>query len=88
MATEGVTRSHDGEVRSAHVKVQSKTGRTTILKRPIQHLYPLEVGVRNPVDAPPESTSHSDSTEIEIGRDRRPRRSAAVDRIFAIGVAD
>lgn len=85
---EGVTRSHDGMIRSARVKVQSKTGRTTVLKRPVQHLYPLEVGVRSSADAQLESTPHSTTTEIEKSQERRPRRAAAVearDRIFAIG---
>ena len=34
----------DGKIRSARVRVQSKTGRATVLRRPIQHLYPLEIG--------------------------------------------
>ena len=36
--------SNDGETRAARIKVISKTGRPTTLKRPIQHLYPLEIG--------------------------------------------
>ena len=35
--------SQDGNIRAARVKVMSKSGRPTILKRPIQQLYPLEV---------------------------------------------
>ena len=38
-----VIHSEDGGVRAASVKVLSSTGRPTILRRPIQHLYPLEV---------------------------------------------
>ena len=34
----------DGRIRSVRVHVQSKTGRTTVLRQPVQHLYPLEVG--------------------------------------------
>ena len=33
----------DGKIRSAQVRVQSKTGRATVLKQPVQHLYPLEI---------------------------------------------
>ena len=35
--------SSDGEVRGACVRVISKTGRPVLLRRPVQHLYPLEV---------------------------------------------
>ncbi len=40
---EGVLKSADGKIRGALVRTQSKTGRSTVLRRPIQHLYPLEV---------------------------------------------
>ena len=35
--------SSDGDVRGACVRVISKTGRPVLLRRPVQHLYPLEV---------------------------------------------
>ena len=38
-----LNKSSDGEVRGAFVCVISKTGRPILLRRPIQHLYPLEV---------------------------------------------
>ena len=34
---EGVKTNPDGKIRSARVRVQSKTGRATVLKQPIQH---------------------------------------------------
>ena len=37
----GVIQGPDGKIRSARLRVQSKTGRATVLKRPIQH---LEIG--------------------------------------------
>ena len=43
---ESVKKSPDGLIRGACVRVQSKTGRSTVLRRPIQHLYPLEVHSR------------------------------------------
>ena len=51
--------SQDGNIRAARVKVMSKSGRPTILKRPIQQLYPLEVrGTLDNDDTrePPEDT--------------------------------
>ena len=70
-------RGGDGEVRAAEVKVHSKTGTPTVLRRPIQHLYPLEVRdtTSNSEDSiqecrdqsiPEESTPHNQ-------RDRDPR---------------
>ena len=51
----------DGNVRDAHVRVLSKKDRTMIIQRPIQHLYPLEVGntdeePNNSADCTPDST--------------------------------
>lgn len=92
---EGVIQSPDGKIRSAQVRVQSKTGRTTVLRRPIQHLYPLEVGCReDPIGSQPEklptdvenaapSVTQSDNqdppTVIETSQGGRPRRSAAIE---------
>lgn len=58
---ERVIVSPDGKVRSAVVRVRSKTGRYTMLKRPIQHLYPLEVG--SPRDVSPVDQSETDGIE-------------------------
>ena len=51
-----IIRTSDGRIRSAHIRVQSKTGRTTVLKRPVQLLYPLEVcsQERDSADSQPE----------------------------------
>lgn len=38
-----VIRGSDGGVRSAVIRVQTKSGRVSVLRRPIQHLYPLDV---------------------------------------------
>ena len=53
---EGVMKGPDGRIRGARVRVLSKPGRPTVLKRPIQHLYPLEVGSQqgDPTNAQPE----------------------------------
>ena len=40
---ESVIRSSDGGVQGALIRTQTKSGSSTILRRPIQHLYPLDV---------------------------------------------
>ena len=63
---EGVIQGPDGKIRSAQVHVQSKTGRATVLKRPVQHLYPLEIGCqeRAATSQPEESTTNVENSEI------------------------
>ena len=62
---EDVIQGPDGEIQSARVRVQSKTGRATVLKRPIQHLYPLEIGCQeNSANSQPEmSTTNVEDSE-------------------------
>lgn len=78
--------SADGEVRAAAVRVHSKTGRPSILNRPIQHLYPLEVrgsSVSGPTQpetksegqAPEEPTPEPPTSEDRTAP--RPTRAAA-----------
>ena len=38
-----IIKGTDGRVRGARVRVLSKRGKPTILQRPIQRLYPLEI---------------------------------------------
>ena len=38
---EEMTKGSDGQVRGAHIRMQTKTGRSTVLQRPVQLLYPL-----------------------------------------------
>ena len=84
----------DGRIRSARVRVRSATGRTTVLRRPIQHLYQLEIACQK--DSLPErltedvdgegsgalSTRQPEdqdhSSVTETSRGGRPRRSAAI----------
>ena len=40
---ENLIEGADGKVRRVCVRVISKNGRVTVLRRPIQHIYPLEV---------------------------------------------
>ena len=63
---EGVIQGPDGKIRSARVCVQSKTGRATVLKRPVQLLYPLEIGCqeRAATSQPEDSTTNVEISEI------------------------
>lgn len=86
-----VISSSDGHIRAARVKVLSPGGRPTILKRPIQHLYPLEVRVASSETG---ETVEQPSTRIEppqsdVSRARRPCRRAAQqarDRVKELAV--
>ena len=78
----------DGCVRGAVVRVQTKGGKSTTLRRPVHRLYPLEIQCR---DTEPEPAVSSRRTVLaptvsgvrpeqqsELRRDR-PRRAAAVE---------
>jgi hypothetical protein len=91
----GVIQGSDGKIRSARVRVQSNTGRATMLKRPIQHLYPLEIACEK--DSQPEKTTADEDGEdnkappttrcedenshvnAESPQGGQPRRSAAIE---------
>ena len=78
----------DGHVRGAVVRVKTKAGRLTRLRRPVQRLYPLEVRCRNkepettisPRRAEPDPAVSSVRPEQhpELRRDR-PKRVAAIE---------
>ena len=71
--------------RGSRLRVLSKKVRTTIIQRPIQHLYPLEVGTtdeepNNYDDCTPNSTQKEIPQELTADNDtRRARHSAAVE---------
>lgn len=76
-----VITSTDGLVRAATVQVQSKTGKTQFLRRPIQHLYPLEVKYDETRDIPDDKTVEIEETEVNpaivtnggfVGEDNQP----------------
>ena len=62
-----LVRSTDGSTRAAKVRVTTGTGRITTLKRPIQHLYPLEIREPAIKNKQPEETSIEDTTAEVIG---------------------
>ena len=85
---EDVITGSDGQVRSASMRVQSKSGRVVVLRRPIQHLYPLEVDVQGQsTESQPEETDNDRESHepVEAPQNGRPRCSAAIqarDRIL------
>lgn len=94
---ESVRKSADGSVRGACVRVQSGTGHSTVLRRPIQHLYPLEVRCQEPPNLGselPSTTLNPDedsSTEPPPASMRPPRRATALqarDRILGCNMTD
>ena len=92
---EGVIKGHDGGARAAHVRVQSRSGRPIILKRPIQHLYPLEIASAGKSEAQGEGSNPSDDPESAVEDhseelcESRPQRAAAIaarDRILCYNI--
>ena len=74
---EDLIQGADGKVRGVYVKVMSKKGYAKVLRRPIQHIYPLEVRHEIP-DHEQASTSSSsrDSAERQLNSGFQCCRSA------------
>jgi hypothetical protein len=71
-----VTRKEgDGSSRGAVVHVMSKKGRTTMLRRPLQLLYPLEINCKCVEE---QEESEVESNVQESTQAERPRRRAAI----------
>ena len=84
----------DGQTRAATVRV-SRKGRVSVLDRPIQHLYPLEVVTSS--DPAPEKENEDNVSDEEPASETlvtgrpRPRRFAAEqarDRILAQAISE
>ena len=77
----------DDHIRGAVVRIQSKGGKSTTLRRPVQRLYPLEIQCQAAEPEPPviatrlvpDSTVSSTSLEQAEPRRSRRRRAAAVE---------
>ena len=81
----------DEKIRGVYVRTMSKKGCSKVLRRPIQHIYPLEVHSDPPDDKPPTKEAHNSNLELDeldelephegeySANDdrRRPRRVAA-----------
>ena len=89
MKVEKLLRSKDEVVHSAEVRVLSEDNKkTVVLRRPIQHLIPIEVQITSEVQDTSEvkDTSEGKDTSEEVENtdevnrsdDQRPRRLAAV----------
>ena len=84
--------SSDGTVRGVRVKVVSKGGQLKIIHRPIQHLYPLEVGSRQPdsttteISQTAENTHSTTDEDVTPTRSRSTRTAAALARDRIVGI--
>ena len=70
---EEVIKGTDGEIRGARVRTSSAGGRSMVISRPLQKLFPLEVRAMTEETAP-ELEGKDNVAEL-----RRPRRVAAAD---------
>ena len=80
----------DGRVRGVSVRVVSKSGRVDILRRPVQHIYPLEIRPTEPVETSP-TVEDAPTPEVPKPIRSRPVRKAAVraiDKIKKLAVDD
>ncbi len=90
---EGVMVGADGEIRAANVRVNKK-GTSSVLNRPIQHLYPLEVRRSaeedDHADIPdPDEVCTEPQTELSTPRQsRRAFGTRARDRILAQAISE
>lgn len=81
---EEVFPGRDKQVRSAAVRVYTGGARSKILRRPVQHLYPIELSSRKEPSSEPvsepllETTPTESSVEREVSR-RRSTRGAALE---------
>ena len=83
---EDLIQSSDGKVRGVYVRVTSKKGHAKILRRPIQHIYPLEVRSSLPPVEPCQDTAEEPAPAVSEDVQRRPvRRAAAQARDRVLG---
>ena len=85
---EQVIKGSDGQVRDVRVRIQTKTGRSTVLQCPVQLLYPLEIncqpGCADSQDdtstATMAASSMDHATDDAVSQETRshPQRTAAV----------
>uniref|UniRef100_A0A1X7T375 DUF5641 domain-containing protein n=1 Tax=Amphimedon queenslandica TaxID=400682 RepID=A0A1X7T375_AMPQE len=71
---ESIIPGRDGLIRGATVRVATGRRKSTLLNRPVQHLYPMEIKhhkEESSQDQPRESQGHKETA--------RPRRAAAFE---------
>ena len=75
--------SKDGIIRAAKFRVQGDGGKQVFLRRPIQHLIPLEVRAQLPTPEPEDPDNHPPVNNVEEETRRaRPRRTAIAADCF------
>lgn len=97
---EDLIRGSDGQVRGATLRVNTRGARSTLLRRPLQRLYPLEIHCREPNEDPDQGTrptpgdtasQHQDGVdiapEVPLRRSRRAATQRATDRMRACAYA-
>ena len=78
----------DGKTRGAAVRVTNRQGRPTMLHRPIQCLYPLEISLQEKAVSPPNlpeanpDDNSGDADKVVVRRSKRAAASEARDRIL------
>ena len=81
-STRSIT-GRDGVVRGATLKVASKSGLPTILQRPLQLLYPLEISSDPSTTTTEDSATQPRHSSSPVPEERvthtRPQRKAAVE---------
>ena len=89
-AVKGLIRGSDGEFRGATVFTHSEGGRSVVLNRPVQHLYPLEVQSnvddREINENSTESLMDRSTDQVVKVKTNRPKRKAATlarDKVYA-----
>ena len=85
---EQVITGSDGHSKGACVRTQTKTGRSTVLQRPVELLYPLEINCQLKSDDSQDEDSttvtagssidHTTDDTANQGTGSRPQRAAAV----------
>lgn len=75
--------SSDERVRGVYVKVVTGRGQLRVLRRPVQHIYPLEVRPNSPDPLePPANESATTTSEVNHNRPVRKSATQARDRIL------
>ena len=63
---ENLIRGADGLVRGATIRVPSRGKKTTILRRPVTHLYPLEINCSQEVEGDADKTLNRSKSNRDI----------------------
>ena len=80
-----MTEGSDGRIRGVYVKVMSKKGHIKVLRRPIQHIYPLEVRSDLPVPSPEPRQDDATPAASEDVQSRPVRRATTQARDRVLG---